>query len=104
MTLRTVNPAHLLSGAGHELTCLVQEPGGALTEATDIRGFFRARVYCSYPFSVAGSLVSGTYIVIWKEQDIRTGKWAVIDLSRFSLSETDFEPPATLPGAVGASP
>jgi len=80
MSLRTADPAHLLSGAGHELTCYVQEPGGSLTEATSIQGFYRARVYCSYPFSTAVPPIPGNYIAIWKEQDVRTGKWRVIDL------------------------
>jgi hypothetical protein len=102
MSLRTVDPAHLLSGAGHELTCFVQEPSGSLTEANSIQGFYRARVYCSYPFSAGVSLVPGNYIAIWKEQDPRTGKWKVIDLSQFELSKADFDPPAALPG--GGSP
>jgi hypothetical protein len=104
MSLRTIDPAHLLSGAGHELTCFVQEPGGSLSEAPFFQGFHRARVYCSYPFQVAGSLAPGNYIATWKEQDTRTGKWAIIDLSRFKLSEKDFDAPAAMPGVAGASP
>jgi hypothetical protein len=49
MSLLTADPAHLLSGAGHELTCHVQEPGGRLAEATSVTGFYRARVFISYP-------------------------------------------------------
>lgn len=96
MSLRTVDPAHLLSGVGHELTCFVQEPSGSLIEAKSIQGFYRARVYCSYPFSAGVSLAPGNYIAIWKEQDPRTGTWKVIDLAQFKLSETDFDPPAAL--------
>lgn len=102
VALRTADPAHLLSGAGHELTCFVQEPSGSLTEATSITGFYRTRVYCSYPaqFSGAIPLVQGNYIVIWKEQDPpQTGKWRIIDISRLKLAEQDFDPPPTLPSS-----
>lgn len=104
LSLRTADPAHLLSGAGHELTCYVQEPGGRLAEATSITGFHRARVFASYPHQFSGtiSIVAGEYIVIWKEQDPpQTGKWRMIDLSRVTVSEPDFEPPAA-PPSVGA--
>jgi hypothetical protein len=47
-------------------------------------------------------MVAGDYIVIWKEQDPpQTGKWRVIDLSRVTVSEPDFEPPAA-PASVRA--
>ena len=56
--------------------------------ATSVTGFFRARVFTSYPdqFSGAIPMVAGNYIVIWKEQDPpQTGKWRVIDLSRVTV-------------------
>lgn len=98
VSLRTADPAHLLSGAGHELTCFVREPNGRLTEATHITGFYRARVYCSY-----SGQIPGNYLVIWKEQDPpQTGKWRIIDLSRLKLSEQDFDPPS-LPSSGASS-
>jgi hypothetical protein len=102
MILERPCPAHLLSGAGHELTCYVQEPGGRLAEATSVTGFYRARVFASYPHQFSGAIpmVAGDHVVIWKEQEPRqTGKWRVIDLSRVTVSEPDFEPPAALRGA-----
>jgi hypothetical protein len=105
LSLLTADPAHLLSGAGHELTCYVLEPGGRLAEATSVTGFYRARVFASYPhrFSGAIPMVAGNYIVIWKEQDPpQTGMWRVIDLSRVTVSKPDFQPPAA-PLSVGAS-
>jgi hypothetical protein len=103
VSLLTAEPAHLLSGAGHELTCYVQEPGGRLAEATSVMGFYRARVFISYPQQFPGAIpmVAGDYVVIWKEQDPpQTGKWRVIDLSRVTISEADFESPVAPPGAV----
>jgi hypothetical protein len=57
LSLLTADPAHLLSGAGHELTCYVQEPGGRLAEATSVSGFYRARVFASYPQQFSGAIL-----------------------------------------------
>ena len=96
LALQTMRPADLLSGKSIELECLVRDPSGQETKASNITGFYRARVYASYPGQFAGApqMVPGTYLLLWREQNPpETGKWRIIDLDRVTLSEHDFQNP-----------
>ena len=96
LALQTMRPADLLSGKSIELECLVRDPSRQETKASNITGFYRARVYASYPSQFAGApqMVPGTYLLLWREQNPpETGKWRIIDLDRVTLSEHDFQDP-----------
>ena len=74
----------------------MRDPSGQETKASNITGFYRARVYASYPGQFAGApqMVPGTYLLLWREQNPpETGKWRIIDLDRVTLSEHDFQNP-----------
>jgi hypothetical protein len=55
LSLQTMRPADLLSGKSIELECLVRDPSGQETKASNITGLYRARVYASYPGQFAGA-------------------------------------------------
>jgi hypothetical protein len=96
LAIQTMRPADLLSGKSIELECLVRDPSGQETKDSSMTGFYKTRVYASYPGQFAGApqMVPGTYLLIWREQNPpETGKWRIIDLDRVTLSEHDFQDP-----------
>jgi hypothetical protein len=107
LSLMTTRPANLLTGAGHEIECFVVDPSGIETKASMVSGFYRARVYASYPamFNGAPKIVPGRYIVIWREQmPAGTGKWRVIDAARVTVTADHIRDSLALAPAPDAPP